>query len=348
MLTRGHIISICISVFIVAGILLWLKLNTVDTFTNSVSGNGTYNFTMDPIEAYNVNQREGYPVYSEADDTDTARIRDLVKNNFSEFIGKSIGPKMSSSPSSVEIMNQVIETLNSATSTTSTTSSSVFSLIQQGPFKSNPDGSVVLDAFIYNKTMNYVAHMIFSISSNGIITDITFPDLANSAAKRVRGEPVKGKNYSTFNINSENPDDNTDIIQGGITASTEPLDETANYLCFGSVDVGAKTKSECESYGGKWDKPVDKNEDCPYYKFGSAFGVNNGGYCKLPRGLQLVGYRYVSTAPGSEALCYKCHKTLAEGESGSGIDVDGLGHCCEDQKNSSLYPELNGIPAYAV
>lgn len=131
--------------------------------------------------------------------------------------------------------------------------------------------------------------------------------------------------------------------------------ENEQYQCYGSVIVGAKTKMQCEDSGGRWDKPVKKSTECPFYlanknypnKRGGVIGDYKcahplegnqkcnewkyGGHCEMPMGIQKIGYRF--TQPNSKPLCYNClnglygHKTI--------------GFCCEEQKDPIKYPSLS-------
>lgn len=64
--------------------------------------------------------------------------------------------------------------------------------------------------------------------------------------------------------------------------------------CYGVPDsFNINSSIECELFGGKWDKPVKMSEECPFYRENPLkWGVNRFGYCKVPIGYELIGYRY--------------------------------------------------------
>ena len=101
-----------------------------------------------------------------------------------------------------------------------------------------------------------------------------------------------------------------------------------------------KTESECTSQAGIWDQPVSNDTHCPFFRsnihYPNKRGHSKGGFCELPSGLQLKGYRFFDPNPQFPALCYNC-KSKPNG---------GTDTCCNDQLDSSKYPQLNGYPDY--
>ena len=108
----------------------------------------------------------------------------------------------------------------------------------------------------------------------------------------------------------------------------------------------AKNKNECISVTknnntiGIYDSPCLYNEDCPFYKknnnYPNKIGGCKKGYCDMPVNINLLGYKeYLDS---NKALCYNCKKQEC-----SGIECN---MCCEEQKDSEKYPNLNG-PDYA-
>lgn len=119
------------------------------------------------------------------------------------------------------------------------------------------------------------------------------------------------------------------------------------FFCFGSTDADilvGSTQTICEQNGGLWDKAVKVNEECPFFKsnknyLNSRGGVKGNGFCELPLGMQLKGFRNPSPNPDSKPLCYNC----LDGFSG----FKTLGECCEEQRTDKVkYPTLLS-PDYA-
>ena len=119
----------------------------------------------------------------------------------------------------------------------------------------------------------------------------------------------------------------------------------SRYYCF--YKENAKNKLECISPNalddsiGIYDSPCIYNEDCPFYKKNKNYPNSRGGcfngYCELPTNVNLLGYKeYIES---NNPICYNCKKT----DNCNGIECN---MCCDDQKNTKLYPNLNG-PDYA-
>ncbi len=112
------------------------------------------------------------------------------------------------------------------------------------------------------------------------------------------------------------------------------------YRCFEGVNnKTGKTKDECDLTDGYWDKPVTRDEECPFFMANKNYpnrlgGVDpNGNSCEMPIGTKKIGYRYVSSDPINKPWCANCRI----GNDGS---PGGAGPCCEEQLNKDLYPNL--------
>jgi hypothetical protein len=73
-------------------------------------------------------------------------------------------------------------------------------------------------------------------------------------------------------------------------------------LCLSEFDVTGKKKKRKDI----WDKPCDKNEECPFFQSNSTYqnyrGGCSGGYCEVPIGINRVGFRYFIGTP----YCHGC------------------------------------------
>jgi len=77
--------------------------------------------------------------------------------------------------------------------------------------------------------------------------------------------------------------------------------------CYGIPDSFTISSSlECQLFGGKWDKPVKMSEECPFYgkdpKNPLRGGVNKFGYCQVPVGYELIGFRFFRKQTASNAI----------------------------------------------
>jgi hypothetical protein len=115
---------------------------------------------------------------------------------------------------------------------------------------------------------------------------------------------------------------------------------TPQYRCFGATGE-ASTQSQCNLASGFWDRPVQTDEECPFYKANQNYvnrlgGVHpDGEFCEMPVNMKRIGYRFVSSDPQHKPWCYNC-RIGADGNPGS------AGPCCDEQRNKQLYPNLKG------
>lgn len=137
--------------------------------------------------------------------------------------------------------------------------------------------------------------------------------------------------------------------------------KTPAYRCF--TDAGSVTESKerkgffqtagdryknqeaCEANKGKWDKPVENDNECPFYRANKNYPNRLGGIklhtdqCEMPINTKTIGYRYVSSDPVHKPWCYNCKE---------GVDGPGTwGPCCDEQLDPELYPQLGGNPDFA-
>lgn len=74
-------------------------------------------------------------------------------------------------------------------------------------------------------------------------------------------------------------------------APDDPLD--SRYRCYDAPSV--PNRGVCESRGGVWDRPCERNEECPFYQANRNFKNYRGGcidgYCEMPVGVKRASYR---------------------------------------------------------
>jgi hypothetical protein len=131
--------------------------------------------------------------------------------------------------------------------------------------------------------------------------------------------------------------------------------KTPQYKCFANVgsaippeesndfyaEQGSRwrTRQKCKENQGVWDKPIDRDGECPFYRKNLNYPNRLGGkklhtdQCEMPVGTKTVGYRYVSNDPAHKPWCYNC-KIGADGSPNS------IGPCCDEQLDKELYPNL--------
>ena len=75
-------------------------------------------------------------------------------------------------------------------------------------------------------------------------------------------------------------------------APTEDF-ERLHPLALCSKDPLVPSKEMCTELGGVWDRPCERNADCPFYQINHDYkGGCVAGYCEMPVGVKRVGYRH--------------------------------------------------------
>ena len=155
-------------------------------------------------------------------------------------------------------------------------------------------------------------------------------------------DPIASKLYNVVNasLNGEITKEERDIA----LVEKQKLLQSPGFICFGSKNPGAQSREECKLSDGYWDKPVQSSEECQFYIANKNYpnnrgGVRGSGFCELPLGMQPLGFRGIRSSENAKPLCYNCIK-------GSDGKSKTLGQCCEEQKNTMLYPTLQ-TPDYA-
>jgi hypothetical protein len=122
------------------------------------------------------------------------------------------------------------------------------------------------------------------------------------------------------------------------------LKNDIGYLCYNRPDI--PSKSACDSLYDElgnfkytrtyWDKPCEKNNDCPFYQANKNYNNYRGGCidgrCEMPIGVKPVSYRLFDNK--TKPVCYNCKKE------------DDNPFCCDEQKKNKKYPKLKS-PDYA-
>lgn len=87
------------------------------------------------------------------------------------------------------------------------------------------------------------------------------------------------------------------------------IDDTKGsaFICIG--DQSKTTKEKCEENDDNiWDKPCERNEECPFYQKNKNYKNYRGGcidgVCEMPIGVKRKGFRYYDT--NIPPLCYNC------------------------------------------
>jgi len=141
-------------------------------------------------------------------------------------------------------------------------------------------------------------------------------------------ESYKIKNqYACFNLNYDPELKNEYILP---------------YYSRESCESGTDPYGRPKAYG-VYDKPCDKNEECPFYKlnknYDNEFGKCIEGKCQLPLNMENVGYHYFKKSKNNKPLCYNCFSKE--------FNLDNvLDDCCTEQYDSDKFPFLNS-PDYA-
>ena len=192
---------------------------------------------------------------------------------------------------------------------------------------------VYFDLIFNNLNNNYYVNDLMILGTD-IQENVMFSKFKNNYFK----SPTSINHKDNVKIDSE------EIKEFIKSKAKKNIDEYDNNYCFYK---NAKNKNDCISLSksnnsiGIYDSPCIYNEDCPFYKKNTNYPNSRGGckngYCEMPTNVKLIGYKEYIV--GNGAICYNCKKT----DSCDGINCN---MCCEDQKDSKLYPNLNS-PDYS-
>lgn len=163
------------------------------------------------------------------------------------------------------------------------------------------------------------------------------------------------KNNLDYNLNTNiltNKKDN--ILIGDVFKNNELRQKYIDgfkiknqYVCFDNNNnmIPFLNQNDCESdktwYGtpkkkGLYDKPCQKDEDCPFYNMNRNYtnkrGGCNNGFCELPYGMKPRGFKYYQK---EEPYCYNCDTDVWN-------PVTNIKKCCDKQFDKSKYPFLDG------
>ncbi len=211
--------------------------------------------------------------------------------------------------------------------------------------------------YIYEKSIGYVKRLICNFIIDYSTGYIIIKNIEIPISKEYDNDTLKSRPYdndSTYkNLSKIN----------NILGLTEPYATSGNvllteedialekkrqekikileneYNCYGIMDSSKITNNlECINFGGVWDKPVTDNTQCPYYLSNKNYyndkgGINNGGYCEFPLGINIKGFRYYDKAVDKfKPQCYNCKTDL--------IGQGSIGNCCDKQNSKVDYPLL--------
>jgi hypothetical protein len=207
---------------------------------------------------------------------------------------------------------------------------------------------IYFDIIFDFKNINYYVNDIIILGIN-IEEYVLFADLLN-----------KDYNYDSkgvhLSLSKENPayvsdnyiNDYRDTVdkfvkENEIKYNKKKMEHTG--YCFFK---DAKDKNNCISYTaedgvGIWDTQCNYDEECPFFKKNSNYPNRRGGcingFCEMPVNVNLLGYKEFDEGKLDKAICHNCKHT-------PGCNGIECSQCCEEQKDSDLYPELKS-PDYA-
>lgn len=165
---------------------------------------------------------------------------------------------------------------------------------------------------------------------------------------------ILNKNFNDFKPRIDNMNEALKIIE-----NKKKLDSlNSNYACFNTnfnskqtiLNYDNKTlcESSIDSFGrpkevGIFDKPCEKNEECPYYKsnlnYKNDYGKCINGKCELPVNMKNIGYHYYSYDKNYKPLCYNCIESNNDNKEYNILSTT-INNCCDDQFDKIKYPNL--------
>ena len=213
--------------------------------------------------------------------------------------------------------------------------------IQMIIYRDNKDinYTIYINILFDNYKIRYFIKKIFIIGVN-IKEKIIFQDLFNNKVGTYEKPNFRNKNFGKEEKKIKQFLEDDKYIRS-------KNKEADRGFCFFKRNVNNKILCESvdENGTGVWDKSCNYDEDCPYFKRNQNYPNSRGGclkgYCEMPINLKRFGYKQINDAKVNDIICYNCKKD--ENKSCVGLNCN---KCCEEQKDKSKYPNLNG-PDYA-
>ncbi len=213
--------------------------------------------------------------------------------------------------------------------------------IQMIIYRENKDinYTIYVNILFDSYNIKYYIKKIFIIGVN-IKEKIMFQDLFNNKVATYEKNNFKNKNFA------KNEEKINKFLEDDKYMRSKYKEEDRGY-CFFKRNVNNKILCESvdENGTGVWDKSCSYDEDCPYFKRNRNYPNSRGGcvkgYCEMPINLKRFGYKQINDAKVNDIICYNCKKE--NDKTCIGLNCN---KCCEEQKDKSKYPNLNG-PDYA-
>lgn len=212
-----------------------------------------------------------------------------------------------------------------------------------------------INSFTYIGFINNKNIIIYNVDFIGVLPNSDFLNTPGNNHNLPTNYFILNKNFNDFQPRLRDVNKVIKIIDN--KKKLNVLE--SNYACFNtnidspSTILKYDTKTLCESkvdhYGrpkevGIYDKPCEKDNECPFYKsnknYKNNFGGCKNGTCELPVNMKNIGYHYYSYNKNYNPLCYNCKDKVFNLISGN------LDDCCDDQFNKKKYKNLKS-PDYA-
>lgn len=230
-----------------------------------------------------------------------------------------------------------------------------FTIIDNVKNIENKDGKIYVPLFIgkFQETIVRRVILVLKLVDQKItVEDIILPE----DVKKSDSEILPSFNHSslvkTTEMDYKTIDKDKGLLKDDLILTMEiipaPKKKGLDYsMCYGIPQFEKiPNKEQCNLFGGVWDKPVENNEECPFYRKNNNYPNSRGGSkygrCELPLGMKLLGFRYYSLDEIYAPMCYGCSINSK------------LGNCCNSQKNpdyafSSDAPDrkLYGLKSYS-
>ena len=89
--------------------------------------------------------------------------------------------------------------------------------------------------------------------------------------------------------------------------NVEDVDDKFHPLSLCSVDPLVPVRELCMQRGGVWDRPCERDDDCPFFQAApmsmTRGGCDKSGFCELPIGVQNAGYRHYISGAATRPIC---------------------------------------------
>jgi len=147
------------------------------------------------------------------------------------------------------------------------------------------------------------SHRVIDLRRDSVLVEgrTVRPQLSGTALPAAKGDRVEmrlagPRPVTVYGVVAETPADGTWTVRADVDAA---MVSDPRAFCFGARL--ASSAAECYAAGGVWDRPCDRDTECPYFDPRTGRGGCVSGMCEMPLGVGNLSFRVPD--PATPPLC---------------------------------------------